>query len=432
MARTGIAPHRRRIGVGLGRCLPAVVLCMALAACGGPSSHWASRDYTPPGPASDPWGPYIGEASSRFSVPDPWIRAVMHQESGGHQYIGGRPTTSASGAMGLMQLMPATYAELQQRYGLGSDPYDPHDNIIAGTGYIRQLYDKYGSPGFLAAYNAGPGRLDDYLTGNRDLPRETVDYVNAISPHLGGGTPGGSGGSATMYAAASPPARRAPSRRRGNACVQDVDAAYDPSSSCAPAASMANPAPVEVAAAPSDDPAMLPARQQVAQATPRCPGNPDAAFDAPCPAPAPVPAAMPAPAPVYASAALPGYRGASVLGGGTPPYDVPPYGPPPPAVRPKVTLAAAHAAQLAAYGDWGIQVGAFDSPAQARTATSIARQADYGRLGGARSVVQATTPPGRGTLYRARLAGLARQTAGDACAELSSHRIACMVVAPGG
>ena len=47
--------------------------------------------------------------------------------------------------------MPATWAELRERYYLGNDPYDPHDNILAGTAYLRELLDRYGSPGVFAA-----------------------------------------------------------------------------------------------------------------------------------------------------------------------------------------------------------------------------------------------------------------------------------------
>ena len=65
-----------------------------LSACAGPSQMTeqqeakyykarAHRTYTPPGPAGDPWGPYIAEASKRFDVPERWIREVMRQESGG-------------------------------------------------------------------------------------------------------------------------------------------------------------------------------------------------------------------------------------------------------------------------------------------------------------------------------------------------------------
>jgi Transglycosylase SLT domain len=141
--------------------------------------------YVIPGPPSDPWGPYIREASARYDIPEPWIRALMRQESGGNLYRGGRLITSSAGAMGLMQVMPGTYAELRARYSyLGPDPFDPHDNIMAGVAYMHEMYEMYGSPGFLAAYNAGPNRLDDYLANQRALPDETRRYVAAIGPSL--------------------------------------------------------------------------------------------------------------------------------------------------------------------------------------------------------------------------------------------------------
>ncbi len=146
----------------------------------------ARRYYAPPGPPADPWGPYIREAARRFDVPGTWIRAVMHQESGGHEFINGQFVTSAPGAMGLMQLMPPTYDDMRMQYGLGPDPYDPHDNILAGAAYMRQMYDIYGSPGFLAAYNTGPGRLDDFLTRDRALPHETRQYVAIIGRQIAG------------------------------------------------------------------------------------------------------------------------------------------------------------------------------------------------------------------------------------------------------
>ncbi|MXV45282.1 transglycosylase SLT domain-containing protein [Saccharibacter sp. 17.LH.SD] len=143
--------------------------------------------YAPPGPPNDPWGPYIEEASDRFDVPQAWIRAVMHQESGGHIFDhNGHFITSVPGAMGLMQIMPPSYDDLRTQYGLGPDAYNPRDNILAGTAYIRQMYDIYGSPGFLAAYNDGPGSIDRYLRQNHALPRETRNYVAAIAPHIAG------------------------------------------------------------------------------------------------------------------------------------------------------------------------------------------------------------------------------------------------------
>ena len=140
----------------------------------------------PPGPPEDPWGPYIREAGKRFDVPEIWIRSVMRVESGGNEYQNGQLITSSAGAMGLMQVMPETYDELHGRYSLGDDPFDPHDNILAGTAYLREMYDIYGSPGFLAAYNAGPRRLDDYLSNNRPLPDETRRYVAMIGPNIVG------------------------------------------------------------------------------------------------------------------------------------------------------------------------------------------------------------------------------------------------------
>ena len=111
-----------------------------------------------------------------------WIRAVMHAESGEDIHA-----LSPKGAMGLMQIMPATWAGLRARHGLGANPYDPRDNILAGAAFLRELHDLYGSPGFLAAYNAGPGRYEEHLATGRPLPDETRAYVAAIAPLIGEG-----------------------------------------------------------------------------------------------------------------------------------------------------------------------------------------------------------------------------------------------------
>jgi len=86
--------------------------------------------------------------------------------------------------MGLMQIMPETWAELRLRYDLGNNPYDPHDNILAGTAYLRELRDRYGAPGLLAAYNAGPARYEEHLAG-RPLPAETQAYLQKLVPVIG-------------------------------------------------------------------------------------------------------------------------------------------------------------------------------------------------------------------------------------------------------
>jgi hypothetical protein len=134
-----------------------------------------------PSPARDPLGELVAEAAQRFALPAAWIRAVMRAESNGDPRA-----ISPKGAMGLMQIMPETWAGLRDRYRLGADPYDPHDNIVAGAAYIRELYDRYGSPGWIAAYNAGPGRYEDSLKG-RSLPAETRAYVANVAPSLGEG-----------------------------------------------------------------------------------------------------------------------------------------------------------------------------------------------------------------------------------------------------
>jgi len=88
-----------------------------------------------------------------------------------------------------MQLMPDSYAELRIRYGLGADPTDPHDNIIAGTAYLRDMHDRFGTAGFAAAYNAGPQRYEDHLATGRPLPDETLAYVAKLAPLLSSGLP---------------------------------------------------------------------------------------------------------------------------------------------------------------------------------------------------------------------------------------------------
>ena len=129
----------------------------------------------------DPFAAFITEASKRFAVPEHWIRSVMRVESAGEVRA-----RSQKGAMGLMQIMPQTWSELRVRYDLGADPYAPRDNILAGTAYIRELYQRFGTPGFLAAYNAGPTRYENHLATSRSLPDETQDYVAILAPMIGG------------------------------------------------------------------------------------------------------------------------------------------------------------------------------------------------------------------------------------------------------
>jgi len=379
--------HRPARRASLARSIGCLALLSALAACAstGPRTSatdetarylaHARGDYTPPGPPEDPWGPYITEAATRFHIPPLWIRSVMHVESGGQEYLHGRLITSGAGAMGLMQVMPGTYDELRQRYGLGDDPFNPHDNIMAGAAYLREMYDIYGSPGFLAAYNAGPARLDDYLANNRPLPDETRRYVAMIGPEIVGVEPDRRS-PAEQYAMNELPVYIPPGKRYGDA-VQLASQRNEGHGGRLPA-----PRPVEVAALPEPPRAVPPAPTTVALVTP----------------PPPPPARR--------------YGGFHLIQ---------------PAMAEPVPFR--HAA--AATGDWAIQVGAFSSPSDARSAIGSARKHAGGELTHAQSLV-AAVHSGHSVLWRARLTGLSRDTAAEACGKLAHGRMACIVLSPEG
>jgi Transglycosylase SLT domain len=172
------------------------------------------------------WASYVAEASTRFGVPAHWIRAVMQLES-----TGDKGAVSPKGAMGLMQVMPETYAELRLRYHLGADPYEPRNNILAGAAYLREMHDRFGPDGFLAAYNAGPGRYDDYLKRGRPLPEETRNYVAVLAPMIGlPGVPHPSDGASTASQLTTSGAAydggehlRAPSKSKINLGISQFD-----------------------------------------------------------------------------------------------------------------------------------------------------------------------------------------------------------------
>lgn len=136
------------------------------------------------------WSGHIAEASARFGVPQGWIRRVIRAESGGRTMLDGRPTTSRAGAMGLMQLMPGTWREMRAAHGLGADPHDPRDNILAGTAYLRAMHDRFGYPGLFAAYKCRAGALCR-ISGDRPPPPGGDGRlcrgapINAARPFLG-------------------------------------------------------------------------------------------------------------------------------------------------------------------------------------------------------------------------------------------------------
>ncbi|MGH7030261.1 MAG: transglycosylase SLT domain-containing protein [Stellaceae bacterium] len=313
------------------------------AVVGGPSlapTHY----YPPPGPPGDPWGPYIREAAARYGVPEQWIRAVMQQESGGEEQA-----VSPVGAMGLMQVMPETYEGLRERYGLGDDPYDPHNNILAGAAYIREMYDQFGAPGFLAAYNAGPDRVDSYLAGSAELPNETVHYLAAVTPNLGDSVP--LSGPLAMYASARTGGAVGYSASVASlAAGCNLSLAYDPNHPCSSLERAA------VASAPLQ-PALIQQAEVQQAGVGGC--DLDVAYDPsrPCtsvgPAAAAVAAAVPqaAAAPVVVASAPPQAAAAPVVVASAPPQPaaapiVVASAPPQPAAAPVVVASAPPAAQV--------------------------------------------------------------------------------------
>ncbi|WP_426955213.1 transglycosylase SLT domain-containing protein [Muricoccus radiodurans] len=480
-----------RVGCGVSRpgnrgarALAALSLMAALAACSTQPETTAptpiSRagrptSYDPPGPPSDPWGPWIREASARFDVPERWIREVMRQESAGRV-----SATSRVGAMGLLQLMPGTYTEMRNRHGLGDDPYHPWDNLMAGTAYIRQMYDLFGSPGFLAAYNGGPRRLENYLWSGGLLPTETRNYVARIGPRIQGAEPNRRAPE-EVYAAADiglyPAARRSadPStmlalREQRRLLAEERALAMGTSRpSAAPAPSQlaslgtivsrmdpipdgstygSAPAPAAPASTvvarmdpipdgstygstptPAAPPGIVVARMDPIPDGSTYPAPPPPAplamRDEPLPVPPP---AAPSRGTQFADASrAPSGRPASI------PFQVaqdPPRGSSgrggfflvPQAQASTLPPGVMRAGAATGSGSWAIQVGAFASENLARDAAGQARAG----AGGGRAMVMAVAQ-GRSTLYRARVTGLSREAAQTAC---SRTRGACVVMSP--
>jgi soluble lytic murein transglycosylase-like protein len=188
LAATGILHQLRQPAPGLPPQQPAMIQAFDNTAImvPAPPSAFDLESAMPPSQLMKRWEPLILQASKKFKVPAEWIRAVMRQESGGRtMMIGNVPIVSGAGAMGIMQVMPGTYTEMAAQYGLGADPYDPQDNIFAGTAYLRWLHGKYGYPAMFAAYNDGPGNIEDHLYRGRPLPKETRGYIANIAKSLG-------------------------------------------------------------------------------------------------------------------------------------------------------------------------------------------------------------------------------------------------------
>jgi D-alanyl-D-alanine carboxypeptidase len=403
--------------------------------------------YPPPGPQSDPWGPYINEAAGRYNIPAQWIRAVMAQESGGEEQA-----VSPVGAMGLMQIMPGTYEELREENGLGADPFNPHDNILAGAAYISEMYARYGSPGFLAAYNAGPDEVDNYLAGQSQLPLETINYLASVTPNLGSALP--LSGPLANYAVASAAGTTGAPTNVSFATGCDVNAAYDPDHPCTPetaniiaAAEQSSAGSCDLNAAyDADNPCAPASGTQVASNAGAC--DLDLAYDpdSPC-APATTVASIQVQSTVIRQQAAAGCDPNAAYDPNAPcvpatsmdtrvaagqalaPPVMPPasgsvlYQPSSPVSGPTTMAVAAPSG-----GPWAIQVGAFSSMGLARAVAEGARAELPTALAAAVVELPATAPFGSLVLYRARLANLSEKSASNACAKLNAQQLPCIVV----
>lgn len=134
-----------------------------------PGVDWEASNFLP---ADRDFESIIQEAAQRYRVDPGLIRAVIQAESGGNPLA-----VSRAGARGLMQLMPETAAEL----GV-TNPFDPTQNIMGGTSYLRRLLDRYRGDVklALAAYNWGMGNLEKHP---KAMPQETKNFIAAVEKH---------------------------------------------------------------------------------------------------------------------------------------------------------------------------------------------------------------------------------------------------------
>ena len=112
----------------------------------------------------------VDYAAAAAGIPPRQVAAVASVESAWNP-----GAVSRAGAIGLMQLMPRTAAEL------GVNPWDPAASLLGGAMYLRRQLDRFGDVGLaLAAYNAGPTRVEALMNGSRPLPAETNLYVKRV------------------------------------------------------------------------------------------------------------------------------------------------------------------------------------------------------------------------------------------------------------
>jgi len=162
------APHAAKLRAGQHA---APTAAGSTSAALSPSVSVDISNYQAPLTVRDAYDDLIAEAAALYKLDPRMIKAVIQTESAFNALA-----VSPVGALGLMQLMPAVAAELG-----ATDPFDPRQNIMAGSRYLRQLLDSHrGNLRLaLASYNAGPGNVAKY----RAIPpfKETQNYVKKIT-----------------------------------------------------------------------------------------------------------------------------------------------------------------------------------------------------------------------------------------------------------
>lgn len=405
-------------------CLLLVAACSEKPASPAARHHYEpARFYRAPGSPDDPWGPYIREAAGRFGMPESWVRLIMRRASDGQV-----DRRSSSGAIGLMQIMPDAYEGLKKANKLGDDPFDPRSNLLAGTAWMRDMYDRYGSPGFLVAYRAGPDRVNLFLKKGVMLPVDALNFVGSVEPALGDDLPGATPG--------APPVRRAVREPPVAGC--HPESVIDPDTPCAPDRAAAETAAAPDAAGTAAGGCDQAAGEDGAQtckpaAAPHFPvlaqnlAEPPRGVAAPPAATlSPAPPAGPLADPVAVPAAVPAADPVPAIPAAADPVSEPAANMPPPAVSP-IPAGSAEAPKGHPSGQWAIQVGAFDSRVLARSAAKKARDLAADLL---RTATIETPAAPRSRMIRARLTGISRATATDACVRLSGHHVTCYAVSP--
>lgn len=140
-----------------------------------PAFRWSNRAAPTAAPLPPDVEAFVRARAATYGLDPDWVVALFRQEGGGYTNV------SPAGAFGSAQLMPQTAAALGVATSVDDPTYDWHTNADAGLRYLKQIYDRFGTPEMAeAAYNAGPDRVNAYLAGQQPLPYETQRYVAAI------------------------------------------------------------------------------------------------------------------------------------------------------------------------------------------------------------------------------------------------------------